>query len=373
MKRILAAHQSLLTALAIAAAITLWLLSGIAGGPAPATVADPQPATGPEPFSVRVRTLAAQSVSRDVVIYGRTEPARSVTLRAEIEARVIALGAERGASVGAGERIATLDPRDLAARLEQARATVRQRELEHEAAQRLESRQFQSQTALAAAAANLAAAKARVREVEVAIANTTIAAPFDGVLERREVEVGDYLSKGDAVARVIDVDPLVVTGHVTQHELGAIRAGSEGTASLVTGETVRGRVRYVSSESDQSTRTFRVELEVPNPDAALVAGVTAEIRIPTPPARAHLISPALLALDARERIGVKTVDEDGRVVFRPVSILDSDASGVWVTGLPDTVRVITVGQGFVRDGDRVTAVEDAPGAGAATPGGERAG
>jgi multidrug efflux system membrane fusion protein len=315
----------------------------------------------PHAFSVRVVTLDSEPVSRDVILYGRTEPARAVTLRAELEGRVVELGPERGSRVSRGELIARLDTRDLAARLQEAEAVARQRELQFEAAQRLEQQQFQSQTALAEARANLAAARARVEQVQVSLQNTRVRAPFNGILETRHVEVGDFLSEGNQVARIIDVHPMLVAGYITQRELSFVHTGAPGTARLVTGETVAGIVRYLSAESDTATRTFRVELEVPNPETRLVAGVTAEIRITTPPTRAHLISPALLALDARERIGVKTVDDDDRVSFHPVEIVTSDSRGVWVTGLPPRARVITVGQGFVRPGDPVNPVQDADG------------
>ena len=358
MKRFIADNQSLLLAAGIAIALTLWLLSGAGGRPEGDAAGGAVAPQAPAPFSVRVVTLEARAVARDVTVYGRTVPDRAVVLRAEQEGRVVAVGPERGARVAEGDLIARLDMRDLEARLAEAEAVVRQRELEYLAAQRLESKRFQSETALAEAGANLAAARARVAQVKVAIANTAVRAPFAGILEDRRAEVGDYMREGDELARVIDVDPMVVTGFITQRELASVREGAPGTASLVTGERIEGRVRFVSAQSDEATRTFRVDLEVPNPDAKLVAGVTAEIRIPTPVTRAHRISPALLSLDARDRIGVKTVDDDDRVAFHPVEIVTADADGVWVTGLPARARVITVGQGFVREGDLVTPVED---------------
>jgi multidrug efflux system membrane fusion protein len=102
-----------------------------------------------------------------------------------------------------------------------------------------------------------------------------------------------------------------------------------------------------------STRTFAVELEVPNPDGTLPAGVTAEIQITGGTAMAHKISPSLLSLETDGTIGVKTLDDQDQVVFHPVEIARSQTDGIWVTGLPETARIITVGQGYVLAGQMV--------------------
>jgi multidrug efflux system membrane fusion protein len=360
MMRFLKRNQSVFIALGITAALALWLLSGTgATGSARDPSLESPRVERPAVTRVRVRTVEAQLVTRDVIIYGKTEAARGVTLRAEIDGRVVAIGAKRGARVRKDEMIVRLDVRDREARLQQARALVEQRRIQHEAAVRLETRNFQSQTNVAEALANLEAARAAVARVEVEIANSVVIAPFDGVLHARPVEIGDFIAEGKEIARIIELDPILVTGDVTQRDLDYLRVGARGAAKLITGEELEGFVRYVASEADQATRTFRVELEVDNADQSVVSGTTAEMRIPAETVSAHFVSPALLALSDRDEIGVKSVDDDGTVVFHPVDIVRTGANGVWVTGLPDRVRVITVGQGFVREGDRVEAqVED---------------
>lgn len=356
MKHFLRRNQSLFIALGISAALTLWLLSGTgATGSARDPSLEAPRVERPAITRVRVRVLEAHPVTRDVVIYGKTEAARGVTLRAEIDGRVVAIGAKRGARVRKGEVIARLDVRDREARLQQARALVDQRKIQYDAAKRLESKSFQSKTQLAEALANLEAARAAVRRVEVEIANSVLAAPFDGVLHTRPVEVGDFIAEGKEVARIIELDPILVTGDVTQKELDYLEVGARGGAKLITGEQLEGVVRYVASEADEATRTYRVELEIDNPDQSVVSGTTAEMRIPAETVTAHYISPALLSLNSQDQIGVKSVDDDGRVVFHAVDIVRTGGDGVWVTGLPERVTVITVGQGFVREGDRVEA------------------
>jgi multidrug efflux system membrane fusion protein len=363
MRRFLHRNQSLFIALGITAALALWLLSGSgATGSARDPLLEAPRGARPPVTSVRVKTVESQRVTRDVVIYGKTEAARSVTLRAEIDGRVMETGAKRGAQVKKGDVIVRLDVRDLEARLQQANALIHQREIQYKAAQRLMSKNFQSQTDVAEALANLEAARAAAKRVEVDIDHSVVSAPFDGVLHTRPVEVGDFVEKGKEIARILELDPILITGEVTQQELDYLKVGAAGNAKLITGEELRGVLRYVASESDQATRTFRVELEVDNPGAAVVSGTTAELRIPTEELMAHYISPALLALNSQDKIGVKSVDDHGVVVFHPVDIVRTGVDGVWVSGLPARVRVITVGQGFVHEGDRVEARADDQGA-----------
>ena len=361
MRAFLRRRRSLLIAIAIAAAVSGWVWSGEHAG----SSTSPPPAheeTALErqrDLEVRVAELNARPVSRTVVINGRTEPARAVTLRAEIDGRIVEIGAERGARVAEGDEVVRLDPRALNARRRETLALAKQREIEFDAAQKLSARNFQTQSELAAAEANLEAARAAVARVEIDIANTRLRAPFAGRLDRRMVEIGDYVNDGTAIGRILQEDPILVVGHVTQQERHLVKTGVAGDARLITGETVEGRVRYVSSESDETTRTFRIELEVPNAEGALVSGISAEIHLPLPARAAHRVSPALLALDEHGQLGIKTVNDEGVVEFHPSEILRAEAGAVWVSGLPDPVRVITVGHGFVRSGQRVIAVPEA--------------
>ena len=105
--------------------------------------------------------------------------------------------------------------------------------------------------------------------------------------------------------------------------------------------------------ADPETRTFRVELEVPNEGYKLRSGVTAEITFKTNSVEAHFLSPAYLTLNDSGVLGLRAVDAENMVKFYPVRILADTPDGIWVQGLPETVRLIVVGQDFVRDGDKV--------------------
>ena len=279
MKSWIGRRRSLITAVLIAVAVSAWVWSGERKGvSSPPPDREARTTERLRDFSVRVAVLHAEPASRTILLNGRTEPARAVTVRAELDGRVVAIEAERGTRVDRGDALVHLDPRDIEARGREARAAIRQREMELDAVRKLSARSFQTETALAAAEARLEAARATLARVEVDLANTRLRAPFAGRLDQRMVEIGDYVNDGDAIGRILQEDPILVVGYVTQQQRHRVRPRVTGEARLITGRTVSGRVRYVAAESDATTRTFRVELEVPNPGGVLLSGVSAEIR-----------------------------------------------------------------------------------------------
>lgn len=360
-------RSSIIIAIVLALVAGGWILSGQFGAedagsePVPdarETAASAQ--TDAPAVSVRVTSLEARPRESRIAVTGRTEASRQVQLRAETEGQVIELLVRRGETVEADQPIARLSMADRAAKLTEAKATLRQRQIEFEAARKLHDKGFRSTTDQAASQARLDAARAVVEQIEVDIARTTIRAPFDGVIGAGHVETGDYLRVGDTVASVVDLSPILVVGNVTERQVGRVREGMAGHAELVDGTALPGAVTFVAATADPQTRTYRVELEAENPDGRIRDGITAELTIPVGEGMAHYVPPSAITLNDAGTVGVKTVDDDGTVHFRPVAVLASDAGGMWLDGLPAQVRLITVGQEFVVDGERVDAIESAP-------------
>lgn len=311
---------------------------------------------------VTVARSRAIPTTRRITASARTEPDRSIELKAETEGQVISTGVGRGEFATRGSAIVELDMRDRQARLAEVDALIRQRELEYEAAQRLREQQFLSAAELAGANAALVSARATRERIELDIERTRIRAPFDAIVYDRLVEIGDYVGIGDPIAQLVDVEPLIVVANVNEREVGSLAVGSAGKARLLDGIEHDGTVRYLAPAADESTRSFRVELAIPNPDRDLPVGTSAELVIGAEQIMVHEVSAAVLALSLADdgTIGVKTVDDSNRVHFVPVEIADATPAGaVLVTGLPLEARIITVGQGFVTEGQTVIPQEEA--------------
>jgi len=355
----LSRYKSWITSGAISIAIALWLVSGSFGGGTKTEQPDANPAAeSTARASVRIRQQVAEEVTRNIVVNGRTAPARIVELNAETDGRVRIVGVARGDRFDIGEVIVQLDERDRSARLAQAEATVKQRELEYVARARLKGDSYVSEAQLQEAEALLKTAKAELTRARLDIDYMVVRAPFDGALQERLVEVGDFVKLGDPVATIVDDRTLIVSAGIAEYEAHFVKKGGRGSATLATGETVSGIIRYIAPVADEATRTFNVELEIDNADGALRAGMTAELSIPAETLFAHKISPSLLTLDEQGNLGVKTVDEDGKVLFHPASVAKSSSEGVWISGLPYSATIITVGQGFVNEGSIVQAIPE---------------
>lgn len=355
-------RRSVIIAAGLALLAAAWIASGQLSGikadsialkpPADLTASDSLP-------QVRVRRQSAEPHQTAVVLRGRSEALRKVEARAETHGRVIERAIERGMEVAEGDPLVRLAPEDRPARLAQAKALLEQRRLEHQAAEKLSAKGFRADTQVAAALAELQSAEAAVERAQVDLDNTVIRAPFAGFVEDRKADLGDFLEMGDVVARLVDLDPILVIGQVSERDIGRLEVGGPGVARLMTGEKINGRIRHIAKVADPVTRTFRVELEVANPDGALRDGVTAEVVLPGPSVLAHRVSPAVLSLSTAGTIGVKIVDADQTVRFLPVEIVEQGADGLWLLGLPEEVTLITVGQDFVREGQQVRTVDEA--------------
>jgi multidrug efflux system membrane fusion protein len=345
-------------AVSVAIGVTAWVASGTIGREEMA-ISDGSattPALTAAAARVQVQTQAAQPITRYISVYGRSAPARQVELKAETEGRVIAINARRGERLSRGAAILSLDMRDREARMEQARAGVKEHQTAYEGQLKLKADGYISDTQIAETLAKLETARTELTRAELDLDYRVIRAPFDGVILERQVEVGDFVREGDEVVSFVDNTSIIVTGSVAEQDARYVRAGIVANAVLVTGQEVTGRIRYMAPVAEQATRTFLVELEVPNPEGSLPAGVTAEMRIPGGEMLAQKISPSLLTLDSAGSIGVKTIDQFNRVSFYPVEIARTDSDGIWVAGLPETANVITIGQGYVAVGDEVEAV-----------------
>lgn len=303
--------------------------------------------------AVRGRVLHARRHTAEIVLRGRTEALRSVKLRAETDGRVVELPVEKGAEVKTGDLVCRLAVDERAARLAEAEALVTQRELEYNASKELAAKGFRSETQTAGAKALLDAATAQVSQRQVELGYTRILAPFDGIIDDRAADIGDYLQKGHECAMIVDQDPYLVIGSVSERNVGAIEVGDLGRVSLLDGSEFEGKVRFIAKTANPLTRTFRLELEVANPERRLRDGLTADIRVAVRSTMAHQISPALLVLDDAGQVGVRIVDRSSIVRFVAITIVGDNPNGLWVVGLPTEVTIITVGQEFVGDGQKV--------------------
>ncbi len=353
---------------------------------------------------------SAQQIDSAVVLRGQTEAARQVEVRAETSSTVISPPLPNGTFVEKGQLMCQLDSGtrgaslaeakarlaeakarlaeaksrvpESAARVIEASARLEEAEVNQNAASRLSEGGFATDTrvkaanaAVAGAAAGVEAAKsgltaatsgiqsaeagiesaiAGVAAADKEISRLQIRAPFAGLLESTTAELGSLLQPGSLCATIIQLDPIKLVAFAPETEVNRIEIGAPAGARLAAGgDDVRGVVTFLSRAADPTTRTFRVEIEVENADLAIRDGQTAEILIGANGASAHLLPQSALTLNNDGALGLRVIDGDGMVSFQPVQLLRDTVDGVWLTGLPDKLDVIVVGQEYVTAGVQV--------------------
>lgn len=356
---------SVLIAVACGFVLTLWLLFGDinrfrAEAPqATAPLADPFP-------RVEVVESEQRPYHATLTVQGNLVPWREIDLRARAGGEIESLAVEAGQQVEAGTPLLQLDQEDLPAQLERAEAELDAARAELSGAERLRERDLISRAEQLRLVSAVAQAVADVESLRQTITHTRPRAPFSGRLDRLDAEEGDVLQAGEVMGLLIDDRILKAQAFVSQRDVFNLEPELEVTVTLLDGSRLEGRLTHVASRADPSTRTFTIEARVDNPERHRLGGASATLDIDLDERRAHQLSPALLVLDASGQLGVKVLDEEDRVAFQPVELLSADSRQAWIGGLPERVRLITLGGGFVEVGERVEAVpaeRDEPSAG----------
>jgi membrane fusion protein, multidrug efflux system len=340
--------------LALAGASPAGAQSEAAATPTPGTPAD---AAGSAPMlRVVVQRIEQRGIESGVILRGRTEAARRVEVRAETSGLVASEPRPRGSAIDQGDLLCELAPGTRLASLAEAEARLAEAEINFTAATRLSEGGFAAQTRVASAEAAVRGAQAAVQAATTELGRLELRAPFAGVLETDTAERGSLLSPGGLCATLIRLDPIRLVGFAAESQIDRLEVGAVAGGRLPGGREVLGRVSFVARSADPATRTFRVEVTVPNTDLSIREGMSVDILIQAASQQGHLVPASALTLDNGGRLGLRLVDEDSVTFFAPVSVLRDTAQGFWVAGLPVQADVVVVGQEFVTDGVRVEAV-----------------
>lgn len=303
---------------------------------------------------VQVRDFEAAPWSKGLIVQGQLEPWYQVAVAAQVSGRVVSMFKQQGDEVKADEVLLEISDEGRAARLEQAEATVALRQQELRSAETLEKSRLIAETELQRLRSDLADAQAQRVVDRLAVAYNRPKAPFDGLVDRRHVDPGELVSAGTALMDVIQIERLKVVAHIPQQDVGELQIGQEVTIELLDGRTLQGEISFISYAANPQTRAYYFEVAADNPKRLRVAGASATLHIPLPSVMAHQISPALLSLNGKGQLGVHAVDAEDKVQFHAVDILKVDGNNAVVQGLPERLRLITLGAGFVQPGQQVT-------------------
>lgn len=340
-------------AIAILLALVLWMMSGTVSktnntAPVAAVVKDP--------VQVRVANQHIENKQINLVLQGKTQAKRLVDIKAEVAGKLIQTPVERGDHVKKGDVLCQLAEEDRPAQLLRAQASVKRAEIDYQGSEQLYKKGQISSSTFAASKEALDSNLAVLRRAELNVAYLQMRAPFDAYIENRPAQVGALIERGDICATLLDESLMLAIAQVSSNQVNLLEVGQTVSILYSDKKILTGKISFIARTADSVTRTYPIEIEIDNNQGLLRAGITSQINVPLAQVQAHHISGAVLALDENSQVSVRIVDENDTVQMVPVTVVDEDLGGVWVTGLADTVRLIVVGQELVQAGEKVIAI-----------------
>ncbi|MEC8082896.1 MAG: efflux RND transporter periplasmic adaptor subunit [Pseudomonadota bacterium] len=348
-------------AISMAGLAAIWLLSGENG----ITQAQAQDTSSNETkpsvsstnkpaslFKVTAVHSTSESIPQTIKLSGYTSANNTLSITNQLPGYVASVHVSKGDRVNAEHVLIEVDRRALEANVVHAQALVKQRALELEGIRKLTGQKLTSEVSVASAEAALASAKANLITLKIDLENSSVRAPFTGVINDFSIKPGQWLNDGATVATLIDLNPLKVAAQLPQKYLNKLSINSAVELTINGQETKQGKVSYISMTADNATRAIPFEVSIDNSDAKLSAGLSAEINLILGQVEAHPVSPALLNVNNDGQMSVKTLEGD-IVTDSPVQVVKTDREFAWVSGLATKSTIITSGQGFVKAGDQV--------------------
>ena len=308
---------------------------------------------------VVIQTVTPSTRAWSTTASGIVQPNTTVDLAFEVPGKVVMVGPDEGQPVRAGQAIAALDPTDYRFAVEQASAQADRAAHDRDRNQPLlaagsiapaDMDHLETGARQSAAAADLAKKK---------LADTRLTAALSGIIARRAIEVGATVAPGQPVFTIVDLDPVRIRVGVPEGDVGHVTEGATATVRIpALDASFAGRVSLIGVAADPATRSYTVEIRVPNPTRRLRAGMVAEATIETRQTVSALMVPAAAVLHDGGVNGtpiVYVLDREGaRVHARRVTTGVARGDSLEITsGIAAGDQVVVAGQQRVRDGARV--------------------
>ena len=314
------------------------------------------------PVVAPLRTVAAvvpvfADHAREIRIAGATSADKNAVLAARSDGIVEMLGVVQGDDIAADTLVLKLVGADVAASVATAQVALAQAVQQLDVGEKLYARGGLAELELTTRRSAKSAADAALQQAQSAEDRLLLKAPFAGTVDSVTVELGEWVQTGTPIATVLALDPIVVKAEVSERDVAFVSIGGKARVRLVSGAEMEGTIRHVAKQASVGTRTFVVEVALPNPDHRIGSGMTAEVRLFATPVPAVTVPRSVITISETGLIGLRVVGPDNLAQFAPVTLLDDTPAGMIVTGVPSGVRVIVAGQDLVRDGEPVTVTE----------------
>ena len=324
----------------------------------------------PPPLPVAAVRAESQSMPRYLTGIGTIVAVHQVTVSPETAGRVVKIVFQSGAAVKKGDLLVQLDDGPERADLAMYQAQARLAEANLKRAETLARQDFATKQTVDQNKSALDQANAGIAKTQAIIAQKQIAAPFEGRLGVRQIDLGQYLQAGTAIVTLTDLDALHVNFTLPEQDRAAVETGQpvEIRADAFPGRVFEGKVTTVEPQVDPQTRTLRVQATLPNPDHALLPGmyVNARVVLPAEPNVVTIPETAVYSSAYGDSVFVLQPDgktKDGKPAFKAVQSIvvtgtHHDGKVSIVSGLSAGDMVVKTGQNRLHTGAAVTLAEE---------------
>ncbi len=296
-------------------------------------------------------TATTEQHQRAVVLSCVTKADRRAQATARGAGVLVELNVTRGKVVKAGDVVATISDEGRQAAVQQAQAMLDQRQSEYDANKKLIETGDAPRNTIAALESGVKGAQAALASAQAEADRSLVRAPIDGIVDTVPVQVGQAMQIGADAAEIVDPDPMLAVGAVSESRRQSLLVGQSAEVRFIDGSKVSGTVDFVGLSADKATRTYPVEAKIPNSTGVIADGVTCEMTVLLAPIEATPVPRSALIFSDDGRLGVRIAGDDNKAMFKPIEVVEDGRDNVWVTGLDGETRVIVVGQDFVKDGD----------------------
>ena len=317
------------------------------------------PPAAPPPVSALVTSAEVRSLQSEVSTVGSLRSPETTTVAADVSGIIVSLSAPEGRRIRAGSEIARLDDAETRAALRVAEARHRNARVALDRAKPLVADGVVPQQTLDDAEAEMATAEGLLEEAQTRLSKTRIVAPFGGLVGIQTAQVGQYVSSGDPIIQLTQLDPLELVFGVPEDRASDVEIGQRLSARVGRcGVDFTATVQALDAQIDPQARTLAVQARVPNSERKLIPGMSAQIRLPVGEARERIVVPreALVAQGTTYQVWV--VGDDDTVQPQQVTPGRNYPDVVEITGgLEPGTRIVAAGHQKLFPGARVVPQE----------------
>ena len=303
---------------------------------------------------VEIKEFKFSQIDQSIELQGQTTHNKRIDVKSETSGNIVSINFSRGDKVTKGMPLIEISKENRIELLNSAKELIKLYEIEYSSAKQLIDKGLSSKSKLGLASYNLANAKSQLKNIELDIKKTYITSPFSGVISNKMVEESEYISLGNSLFTIIDLNPIKIQAYLSEFEVNKVSLGTKAVIENTNGIKKIGKISFVSPSAEISTRTFEITIEADNADLLFKSGITTKITIAGSELKAHKIPPSILTLKDDGTVGVKAINDKNIVVFYPTTSVKDTIDGIWVSGLPDIVNLIITGQEYISVGESVS-------------------